>query len=205
MLANIIFSKTNNLIRYRLITSLNHIRLKSTISENHNNDTNSSFRQQPQQNLPKKLIYEGKLTRRILYLKSVSILSSVALASSYGYVISQKSFSIALAGVGFVFTPFLLSPFVIAWFFKRYITELYYNPIDDTYTAHHYGLLLNKKSCTFDKNQVMRSEVTSMLNTFKVDKKPFFLWEDDLVDVESVQIYKRMIGLSDLDSHSDKI
>lgn len=144
-----------------------------------------------------KLIYEGKLTKRILYLKGLSILSSVGLTSSYGYVISQKSFSVALAGVGIVFIPFLLSPFIIAWFFKRYITKLYYNPIDDTYTAHHFGLLLNKKICTYKKEQVVRSEVTSMLNSFTVDKKPFFLWEDDLIDVESVDLYKRMIGLSE--------
>lgn len=115
---------------------------------------------------PKKLIYEGSLAKRILYLKSLSILSSLGLASSYGYVISQKGFSVALAGVGFAFTPFLLSPFVIAWFFKRYITQLYYDPEAETFTLHHYGLLLNKKSRTFKKEDVIRSDVTSMLNTF---------------------------------------
>lgn len=146
--------------------------------------------------LEKKLIYEGNLSKKILYLKSVSIFSSITLASSYCYILSQKSFSVALAGIGVVFTPFLLSPFVIAWFFKRYVTELYYNPIDDTYTAHHYGFLLNRKSCTFRKEDVIKSDVTSMLNTFQVVSKPFFLNEEDLIDSKSVDLYKRMINLS---------
>lgn len=142
-----------------------------------------------------KLIYEGKLTNRILYLKGLSIFSSLALAGSYSYVISQKGFSIALAGVGCVFTPFLLSPLFIAWFFKRYVTKLYYNPDGGTYTVHHYGLLLNKKSCTFSREDVVRSDVTSVLNTFLVNSKPFYLNDEDLIDAESVQLYKSMINL----------
>lgn len=142
-----------------------------------------------------KLIYQGKLTNRILYLKSLSIISSLGLAGSYKYVIAKKGFSAALAGVGFAFTPFLLSPVIISWFFKRYITKLYYDPVADTFTAHHYGLLLNKKQCTFKRDDVIRSDFTSVLNSFKVGKKPFFIHDEDLVDAESVEIYKKMIGL----------
>lgn len=145
-----------------------------------------------------KLIYEGKLTKRILYLKSVSVISSLGLAGSYGYVISQKGFSVALAGVGFAFTPFLLSPIVIAWFFKRYITQLYYDADTQSFTAHHYGLLLNKKKFTFTSDQVVRSDFTSMLNSFTVANKPFFIHDEDLVDLESIDLYKRMLGLDQL-------
>lgn len=142
-----------------------------------------------------KLIYEGKLANRILYLKSVSLLSSVGLAGSYKYVVAKKGFSAALAGVGFAFTPFFLSPVIIAWFFRRYITKLYYDPNTETFTAHHYGLLLNKKQCTFKQTDVVRSDLTSMLNTFKVGKRPFFLHDEDLVDAQSVEIYRKMVGL----------
>lgn len=142
-----------------------------------------------------KLLYEGSLSNRILYLKSLSVLSSLGLASSYGYVISQKGLSVALAGVGIAFTPFLLSPFVIAWFFKRYITHLYYDPATKTFTAHHYGLLLNKRSVSFKKEDLIRSDVTSMLNTFKVGKKPFYLHDEDLKDLDSIELYREMVGL----------
>lgn len=148
-------------------------------------------------------IYEGKLGNRILYLKSLSIFSSVGLAGSYSYVLSQKGITVALAGVGFAFTPFLLSPFVISWFFKRYITKLDYDPNSHTYTAHHYGLLLNKKRCVFRKEDVTRSDVYSMLNTFKVGKKPFFLHDEDLKDTESIMIYKKMVGL-DKETNNNK-
>lgn len=151
-----------------------------------------------------RLIYEGKLGKRVLYLKSVSIVSSLCLAGSYSYIISKKGFSVALAGVGFAFCPFLLSPIVIAWFFKRYVTHLYYNPQTDTYTAHHYGLLLNKKQCSFKKEDVTRSDATSMLNTFTVGKKPFFVHDEDLIDFESVQLYRRMVGLDQVKDENIK-
>lgn len=153
-----------------------------------------------------KLIYEGRLSKRILYLKCLSLVSSAGLAGSYKYVIAQKGFSAALAGVGIAFTPFFLSPVAIAWFFKRYVTRLYYDPKTDSFTAHHYGLMLNKKSCTFKKEDVVRSDATSMLNTFSVRKKPFFLHDEDLIDVESIDLYKKMIGLDRvrLDDQCDK-
>lgn len=146
-----------------------------------------------------KLIYEGKLSNRILYLKSLSLVSSLGLAGSYKYVIAKKGFSAALAGVGFAFTPFLLSPLIISWFFKRYVTKLYYEPTSGTFTAHHYGLLLNKKQCSFKQEDVIRSDFTSMLNSFQVGKKPFFIHDEDLMDAESVEIYKRMVGLDKVD------
>lgn len=154
-----------------------------------------------------KLIYEGRLANRILYLKCLSLVSSAGLAGSYKYVIAQKGFTAAMAGVGIAFTPFFLSPFAIAWFFKRYVTKLYYDPKTDSFTAHHYGLLLNKKSCTFKKEDVVRSDVTSVLNSFRVRKKPFFLHDEDLIDVESIELYKRLIGLDQVkrgDSDSDQ-
>lgn len=154
-----------------------------------------SIKQEASHKSAVKLVYEGSLTKRILYLKSISILSSVGLAGSYGYVLSQKGLSVALAGVGFAFTPFFLSPVLIAWFFKRYINKLYYDPKTKTFTIHHYGFMLNEKSCSFKKEDVIRSDVTSMLNTFTVGKRPFYLHDEDLKDLESIQLYKEMIGL----------
>lgn len=152
-----------------------------------------------------KLIYEGRLAKRILYLKCLSLVSSAGLAGSYKYAIAHKGFSVALASVGVAFTPFFLSPVAIAWFFKRYVTRLYYDPKTDSFTAHHYGLFLNKRSCTFKVEDVTRSDTTSMLNTFTVRKRPFFLHDEDLIDVESIELYKRMIGLDKvrLDSECD--
>lgn len=143
----------------------------------------------------KKLIYTGALSDKIYYLKTFSILSSVTLAGAFGYAITTKGYTTAIAVVGATFTPFIASPFLVAWFFKRYITALYYQPKDDLYTAYHYGLLLNKKRCTFKREDVTRSQVTSIMNTFRVGEKPFFLHDEDLIDTESIELYKRMVGL----------
>lgn len=163
-----------------------------------------SIKQAPSQTSQTKLVYEGSLAKRILYLKSISILSSLGLAGSYGYVIGQKGLTVALAGVGFAFTPFLLSPFLIAWFFKRYVNKLYYDPKTETFTINHYGLLLNEKNCSFKKEDVLRSDVTSMLNTFTVGNRPFYLHDEDLRDLESIQLYKKMLALDWIDEKVEK-
>lgn len=144
-----------------------------------------------------KLIYQGSLNNRVFYLKTISISSSILLTNSYLYAIQKTGLTGALVGLGCAFTPFVASPFIISWFFKRYITKLYYNYPDDTYTAHFYGLMTNKKQLTFKANQVKVSNLSSIINTFEVGKKPFFLNDEDLVDVESVKLYRKMIGLEE--------
>lgn len=123
----------------------------------------------------------------------------MALAGSYGTILSQKGFSPSLVGVGVVFIPFFASPIIISWFFKRYITKLYYNYNDDTYTAYHYGLLMNTRSLTFKPKDVKLSDITSALNTFTVNQgyreKPFFLHDQSLIDSDSVILYKKMLRL----------
>lgn len=145
-----------------------------------------------------KLIYEGQLAKKIILLKCVSITSSTGIGGSLGYLYWKKGFSVALGGMGFLSMPFFMSPILITWFFKRYITKLYYDQETDTYAAHHYGLLLNKKVCTFKKEEVKISK--SMLNTFTVGRRPFFLHDEDLKDAESVVLYKRMLGLTENES-----
>lgn len=154
-----------------------------------------------------KLMYEGTLSRRILYLKGLSIISSLALSASYATILNQRGLSPGLVGVGIVFIPFFVSPIVISWFFKRYVTKLYYNPISDNYTVFHYGLLMNQRSSTFKSDQVELSDATCILDTFTVQqgdkltilgnpkRKSFFLHDESLIDVESVSLYKKMLNL----------
>lgn len=160
----------------------------------HNSNGNSTTNGIDHNNKQSKLIYKGQLTKRIAFLKGFSIFSSIGLAVSYYHVMKLKGVTGPLVGLGIVFIPFFISPFIISWLFKRYTISLYYNRSDETYTICHYGLFLNRKTFTFTRDQVEISPVTSMLNTFKVGKKPFFLHEDDLIDLESVKLYKKMLG-----------
>lgn len=148
-----------------------------------------------QKPLQRKLMYEGKLAPKIRYLKGFSIGSSLTLVGSYSYILAQKGLSPAIATFGVFTLPFLLSPVIISWFFKRYIVKLSYDPTTDRYTAINYGYLFNKRTHEFSKQQVVRSNFTSMLNTFEVGKEPFFLNEEDLLDVESVELYRSLVGL----------
>ena len=142
-----------------------------------------------------KLIYQGQLANRILYLKSVSVITSLGLAGSYKYVLAKKGLTATMASLGFAFSPFFLSPIAIAVVFKRYVTHLYYDYATDTYTAHHYGYLFFKKKLEFKCEEVKPAKVESIWNTFTVGKQPFFVHDEDLVDVESVELYRKMLGL----------
>lgn len=144
-----------------------------------------------------KLIYKGQLANRILYLKSVSVITSLSLAGSYKYVLAKKGLTATMATLGFAFSPFFLSPIAIAFVFRRYVTELYYNSGTDTYTAHHYGYFLRKKKLEFKCDDVQSSNVVSIWNTFTAKKKPFFVHDEDLIDAESVFIYRKMLGISE--------
>lgn len=160
-----------------------------------------------QQSQPK-LIYKGQLANRILYLKSFSVMTSLGLAGSYKYVLAKKGFTATMASIGFAFLPFFLSPIAIAFVFRRYVTQLYYDDATDTYTAIHYGYLLRKQRLDFKREDVNPTAVTSMLNTFTVGKQPLFVHDEDLIDAESVEIYRRMLGLDkvkvDPDDSSNK-
>lgn len=142
-----------------------------------------------------RLIYEGLLTQRILYLKCLSVSSSILLGGCYYHLIATKGYSIAIASVGLAFGPFFVSPFAVSWFFRRYVTKLYHDELSDTYTAEHYGWLLSKREHQFKPQDVKIADSISIINTFKAKGKPFFLNDEDLIDASSVSAYKHMLNL----------
>lgn len=147
-------------------------------------------------NQPGKLMYEGKLSKRVTALKSVSYVTSTIILGTYSYAIASKGFGTTLAASGLIFAPFIVSPIVIAWMFKRYVTVMYYNEDEDTFTLKHCGLFLNHKTLTFKASEVAKADAASVLNTFEVKGKAFFLNDEDLIDSESVQLYKKMLSIS---------
>jgi len=126
------------------------------------------------------------------------VITSLGLSGSYKYVLAKKGFSLTMASLGLAFSPFLLSPIAIAFVFKRYVTKLYYDPSADLFTAYHFGYLFRQRRIDFKHQDVVPSPVTSILNTFSVRGRPFFIHDEDLIDSESVKIYRRMMGLDEV-------
>lgn len=141
------------------------------------------------------LIYEGKLAHRIKMLKIFSSATSVATAGVYGNAVMQHGTSKAIAITGAVFVPFLFTPLFITMFFRRYVNSLYYDPTTDEYLLRHYGLFVRQKELRFSRKDVRPAELSDVLSKFRIGNKTFFIEEEDLVDLEAVSLYKKMINL----------
>lgn len=184
------FSKSY-LKRYHLLgeqwVEHNAIRLASSTSDcsnlDHTGDGNLG-----------KLIYRAKLTPRIRILKVVSLGSSVITTGAYGFAFWDKGFTTTIAISGLVFLPFILTPAIVSWFFRRYVNELYYNQNTGIYTIRHFGHLLGQVNHSFKKEEVIPGEVTDVTSVFKVHGKPYYVDEELLIDADSVSIYKKMLN-----------
>lgn len=141
------------------------------------------------------LLYTGNLKNRIKLLKTFSLLSSTAIIGTYSYIIALRGCTTTLAATGVIFTPFIASPVLIWWIFKRYVTKLSYDPSTMQYTLNHCGIFLREKQLIFKRDDVIQCPGSEVLNTFRVKGQPFFLNEEDLIDANSVEQYKIMIGL----------
>ena len=95
-------------------------------------------------------IYKGILATQIKLVKSFSLMTSVIGLSCQPVLFMKMgagSGNLALIIASGAFLSFFTfaTPLLIHWVSKKYVVELIYNKIDDTYTAITYSLLLRKK------------------------------------------------------------
>merc|ERR1712059_81857 len=58
---------------------------------------------------------------------------------------------------------------------KKYVTKLYYNQVEDKYTAVVYSLLVRPKKVEFKLDDVDVPKVPGLFTTFKAGKVPLFV------------------------------
>ena len=95
-------------------------------------------------------IYKGILATQIKLVKSFSLMTSIIGLSCQPVLFMKMgagSGNLALIIASGAFLSFFTfaTPLLIHWVSKKYVVELMYNKIDDTYTAITYSLLLRKK------------------------------------------------------------
>lgn len=107
-------------------------------------------------NSDRELIYEGSLTKRLRVLKLFSFFTSAgSICAIPGiYMKSMEDDKLANFGIPFVLLNLVisLSPILIYFTMRRYVTEMYYYPKEEMYAAHVYGMFLNKKQVYNYKN-----------------------------------------------------
>jgi transmembrane protein 70 len=116
-------------------------------------------------------IYTGSLNSQFKSLKLFSITTSAG-----GLVIQPMVYqSLSEAGLGKVFlaiSPLFfftyVTPFLINILTKRYATEMFYNPVTDTYTAVTSNFFLQRREVEFKAKDVIIPDVPGMFTTFLI-------------------------------------
>jgi len=147
-----------------------------------------------------KTIYKGILSTQIKLVKSFSLLTSAIGLSCQPLLlmkITGATGNLALAGVGGTFLAFFTfaTPLLIHYISKKYVTELVYNKIEDSYTAITYSLLLREKKVNFKISDVKIPDIPGMFTTIIVGReKQIPLFVDGAHAFSDPQHYVKIMG-----------
>nr|CAD7448606.1 unnamed protein product [Timema bartmani] len=124
-------------------------------------------------------VYHGQLTSQIRAVKLFSLTSSVGGIVALPILANEASRldNVALVlGISTTLGVFtFLTPFMLHFITKKYVTELLYNPQTDKYTAIVYNFFLRRKLVTFHADQVTVPDVPGIFTTFKANGLSLFV------------------------------
>ncbi|XP_023327733.1 transmembrane protein 70 homolog, mitochondrial [Eurytemora carolleeae] len=150
-------------------------------------------------------IYSGILSTQIKLVKSFSLgTSMIGLACQpilYTYS-STGNLAVVLASGAFLSFFTFATPLLIHSISKKYVTKLYYNQVEDKYTAYVYNVFVRPKKIEFRTSDVNVPEIPGMFTTFKARNVPLFV---DMSQFYDVSHYGKIMGYDKpLDLHWDK-
>ncbi|CAD7003981.1 unnamed protein product [Ceratitis capitata] len=97
--------------------------------------------------------------------------------------------AVFLCGFAGFFT--FVTPLLLHFITKKYVTEIHYNPKSDEYTATTISILLYKIKTKFRPSDVAVPEVPGMFTSFHVKGKPLFV---DPALFDDPEHYARIMG-----------
>ncbi|KAH8371605.1 hypothetical protein KR093_008260 [Drosophila rubida] len=140
-------------------------------------------------------VYYGSLAPRMKLVKLFSLTTSFAgiaaqpILMEQGMKIGGTGMAVLLCSVGGFFT--FVTPLLLHFVTKKYVTELHYNQVTDEYTATTISLILTKIKTTFRPRDVVVPEVPGMFTSFTVNKRPLFV---DPALFDDPEHYVRIMG-----------
>merc|ERR1711944_339370 len=145
-------------------------------------------------------IYQGILTTQLKLVKGFSLMTSAIGLSCQPILLwnmQQNGANVALAlGAGTFLSFFTFAtPILIHHVSKKYVTELNYNKLEDTYTAITYSLFLRKKEIKFKLQDVYVPDIPGMFTTFKANGKPLFVMVENFMNLLTLEKSWVMINL----------
>ena len=140
------------------------------------------------------LVYVGTISGQVKLVKMFSLSTSIIGVCLQPVLYSKAAASSLPLALKFVLGGFFnffifLTPVLLHFLSKRYMTSLYYNGSTGKFTATNYNFFVREVQTTFTREQVSTAN-TGMLTTMTVDKKPFFFDPEMFLDHE---IYVRMM------------
>ncbi|KAG4071029.1 hypothetical protein HA402_001466 [Bradysia odoriphaga] len=164
----------------------------STVFQNYIGRQNSTSSSQPEGT---NQIYFGTLTPKIRAVKVLSLTTSIVGLAAQPTLIERSSelggTSIVILVCSFVGFFTFVTPLVLHFITKKYVTEINYDSTKDEYTATTLSLFLTRKETKFQIKDVRVPEVAGMFTTFFAKDRPLF------VDVElftDPSHYVKMMG-----------
>ncbi|XP_030380253.1 transmembrane protein 70 homolog, mitochondrial [Scaptodrosophila lebanonensis] len=142
-----------------------------------------------------KRIYYGTLASRMKVVKVFSLTTSLAglaaqpILLEQGMKIGGTGLAVFICTTAGFFT--FVTPLLLHFITKKYVTELHYNPSTDQYIATTISLLLQKIETKFRTNDVTVPEVPGMFTSFVVGKRALFV---DPALFDDPEHYVRIMG-----------
>ncbi|KAK4291114.1 hypothetical protein Pmani_036034 [Petrolisthes manimaculis] len=148
-------------------------------------------------------IYHGVLATQIKIVKTFSLSTSL-LGVCIQPVIFQSAGShvgLAVAVGSFVGFFTFVTPFLIHWISKKYVTTLHYDPNRDVYVATTLSFFLREKKFEFQVGDIHVPEIPGPFTTLYARSRPLFLDPGTFSEFEH---YGRLMGYDKpIDLHAD--
>lgn len=130
-------------------------------------------------------IYSGILSTQIKLVKTFSLTTSIIGLSCqtmlYNYA-GSTNLGVMIASGAFLSFFTFVTPVLIHSISKKYVTKLYYNQVEDKYTAVVYNIFIRPKKIEFKLRDVKVPDLPGMFTTFKAKGHALFVDMDQFRD-----------------------
>ncbi|CAG9856041.1 unnamed protein product [Phyllotreta striolata] len=143
-----------------------------------------------------KHVYYGVLTPQIKAVKIFSLSSSVvgviAQPFLYNGIVQSGSASVIAATYAFVGFFTVVTPLLLHFITRKYVTHLEYKEATDSYVASTINFLCMRKQTEFAVNEVVVPDIPGMFTTLLAKGRPLFM---DPQFFDDPHHYARIMGL----------
>ena len=138
-------------------------------------------------------IYNGILSTQIKLVKTFSLTTSfIGMAvQPVLWTYSTANAAVVVGAGAFLGFFTFVTPLLIHSFAKKYVTKLYYNQVEDKYTAVVYNFFLKPKRVEFKITDVVVPDIPGPFCTFKANSVPLFVEGSQFTDIRH---YGKIMG-----------